>query len=141
MMKSDASPRVVLDASAAVALLADTGPAGVWVKNCVSGAMLAAPDIMPYEAANTLRRHAIAGKLDASAATLFHEDLNAMPFDLFPYLALAGRMWRLRDNLTIYDAAYVALAEYLGVPLVTLDTRLAGAAGMCCAVLAYRPAS
>jgi predicted nucleic acid-binding protein len=63
-----------------------------------------------------------------------------MPFDLFPYLALAKGMWALRNNLTMYDAAYVALAEYLGVPLVTLDTRLAGAAGMCCAVLAYRPA-
>lgn len=44
---------------------------------------------------------------------------------MWPYSALAERAWALRDNLTIYDAAYVALAELVGVPLVTLDAGLA----------------
>jgi predicted nucleic acid-binding protein len=133
--------RVVVDSSALVALLTDEDEPGEWAVERLTGTALAAPDIMPYEAANVLRRQALKGTIDAASAALAHRDLGSMPFELFPYLALAKRMWALRNNLTMYDAAYVALAEYLGVPLVTLDIRLAGAAGMCCAVLAYRPGS
>ena len=46
-------------------------------------------------------------------------------------------MWELRGNLTAYDAAYVALAELLGAPLVTLDTRLARAPGTRCEISCY----
>jgi predicted nucleic acid-binding protein len=48
---------------------------------------------------------------------------------------LAGRSWDLRRNLSIYDASYVALAELLQIPLVTLDRRLAGAPTVGCSVL------
>lgn len=132
--------QVVVDASTIVALLADAGAAGEWAAATLSGARLAAPELMPFEAANVIRRRAAAGALDASAATLAHTDLTALAVELYPYDALAGRVWQLRHNLTCYDAAYVALAELLAIPLVTLDVRIAAATGPRCPVLAYRPA-
>ncbi|GAA1894634.1 type II toxin-antitoxin system VapC family toxin [Asanoa iriomotensis] len=131
---------MVIDASAAVALLADGGPAGDWVAATVAGARLAAPEPMPFEAANILRRHALAGLLDATAAGLAHADLVDLPVDLYPYRGLDERVWHLRGNLTVYDAGYVALAELLSAPLVTLDARIARATGPECPVLAYAPA-
>lgn len=131
--------RIVLDASAAVAVLTDSGTEGEWATALVTGARLAAPDMMPFEAGNILRRQASAGILDASAATLAHGDLVSLRIELCPYGALAERAWALRENLTIYDAAYVALAELLAVPLVTLDRRLARARGPRCAILAFEP--
>jgi len=126
-----------MDASAVVAMLADAGSAGEWATSHATGAQLAAPDLMPYEAGNILRRHVLAGILDVSAATLAHSDLTALPIDLCSYTLLAERAWALRDSLTIYDAAYVALAELLGVPLVTLDVRLARTPSARCPVLAF----
>jgi predicted nucleic acid-binding protein len=132
-----APPRLVLDASAAVALLADAGPTGQWVEATIRGATLLAPELMPFEVSNILRRHALAGVLDASGATLAHADLVALPIDLYPYAALAERVWELRANITAYDASYIALAELAAAPLVTLDAKLAGATGPTCKILAY----
>jgi predicted nucleic acid-binding protein len=134
---SSAARQLVLDASAAVALLADSGPAGQWVEATIRGARLLAPDLMQFEAGNILRRHALAGILDPSAATLAHTDLVALPVDLFPYVALAERVWELRANLTGYDASYVALAELTTAPLITLDARLSRAPGIRCQIFAY----
>ena len=91
---------------------------------------------MPYEAGNILRQHVLGGILDVSAATLAHGDRTALPIDLCSYTVLAEPAWALRSSLTTYDAAYVALAELLGVPLVTLDVQLAHTAGARCPVLA-----
>lgn len=129
--------RVVIDSSAVVALLADAGPAGEWVKNLTASAVLFAPHLLPFEAGNILRRQAHAGVLDASAAALAHIDLVALPMDLYPYEALADRAWELRANIMIYDAAYVALAELLAAPLITLDGRLARAPGPRCRIVTY----
>lgn len=131
--------RLVIDASAVVALLADAGPAGEWVATVLTGATLSAPELMAYEASNVLRRRVMAGSLDASEATLAHRDLMSLAAERYPYAAVADRAWQLRHNLTTYDAAYVALAELLAVPLVTLDVRIARAAGPRCQVLAYQP--
>ncbi len=128
---------VVIDASAVVAALADGGPAGEWAAGAFRGQSLFAPDLMPFEVSNILRRHALAGILDASTATLAHADLLALPVDLYPYVGLAERVWQLRSNLTSYDASYVALAEALGATLVTCDRRLARAPGTRCAIAAY----
>ena len=128
---------LVLDASAAVALLADDGQPGAWVANTVRGQSLFAPELMPFEVSNILRRQVLAGLLDASSATLAHADLLALPVDLYPYSGLGDRAWQLRGNLTSYDASYVALAEMLGATLVTLDKRLARAHGTHCAIAAY----
>jgi predicted nucleic acid-binding protein len=128
---------VVIDASALVALLADAGAAGTWVAETIAGASLAAPGLALFEAANILRRQAAAGAIDPTQATLAHADLVALPIELWPYPALADRAWELRHNATIYDAAYLALAELLAAAVVTLDSRLARAPGPRCPVLAY----
>jgi predicted nucleic acid-binding protein len=136
-----ASPSVVIDGSALVALLADTGPAGQWVTDTVAGATLATPELALYEAANIFRRHALAGILDPTQATLAHANLVALPLQVCPYAPLAERAWQLRHNLTIYDGSYVALAELLGSPLLTLDTRLRNAPGPRCPIVAFGPES
>jgi predicted nucleic acid-binding protein len=136
-MTAPSSQHVVLDSSAAISLLADAGAAGQWVAAAVSGASLLAPDLMPFEVSNVLRRHVLAGILDSSSAALAHADLVALPLDLYPYTALADRIWQLRTNLTAYDAAYVALAELVNAPLVTLDGRLSRTPGIGCRILAY----
>jgi len=136
-MTAPVAGRVVVDSSAVVALLADAGPAGQWVESLTVSAALFAPHLLPFEVGNVLRRQAQAGILDASAATLAHADLVALPIDLYPYEVLADRAWELRANLTSYDAAYVALAELLAAPLVTLDERLARAPGPRCRIVTY----
>ena len=123
---------VVVDASAVVAALVDAGSDGRWAESELAREGLAAPHLMPVEAANILRRAVLAGDLSADIAALAHDDLIHLRVDLFPYEPHAQRVWQLRDNLTAYDAWYVALAEDLGIPLVTLDQRLARANGPRC---------
>ncbi len=134
-MSEPAPGTAVLDSSALVALLADGGSVGDWVAVVVAGVALAAPHLALFEAANILRRQQLAGELDATAATLAHQDLLALPIQLWPYSLLAERSWQLREHVTGYDAAYVALAELLDVPVVTLDRRLGRAPGLRCPVL------
>jgi predicted nucleic acid-binding protein len=123
---------LVVDASAVVAALVDGGPDGRWAESMLAGDVLAAPHLMPVEAANILRRALLARDLSADTAALAHGDLVQMRVEMFPYEPLAGRVWELRDTLTAYDGWYVALAESLGAPLVTLDRRLARARGPRC---------
>lgn len=126
---------LVLDASALVALLADGGPAGEAVAGVVAGHALAAPEVLPFETANVLRRLELAGQLAPETASLAHGDLLDLVVQLWPYAALAADSWRLRGSLTLYDAPYVALASQLRVPLVTLDQRLARTASSTCQVV------
>ena len=132
-----ADHQVVLDASAIVALLADAGPAGDWVTASISGALLAAPELALFEAANIFRRQMLFGALDQTQATLAHQDLVDLSLELWPYAPLAARTWELRDNLTIYDGSYVALAEMLNTSVITLDIKLFDAAGPRCPIIAY----
>lgn len=125
----------VIDASAVVAILIDAGPDGEWVANTVEGATLHAPDLMLYEAANISRRNRLARLLDDTAATLAHTDLLDLTIHCDPYSGISDRVWELRDNGTVYDAAYVALAETRDIPLLTLDTRLSKASGPKCRIL------
>ncbi len=106
----DDPARLVIDASAVVALLTDRGEAGTWVAGQVRDHALVAPHLMPFEAANILRRLEIAGVVDSTTASLAHADLAALAIDLVPWQLLADRAWELRWDLTIYDATYVALA-------------------------------
>ena len=92
---------LVLDSSALVALLTDAGPAGDWVATATAGAVLAAPELALFEAANILRRHQLTGALTSLEATLAHDDLRALPVQVWPYLPLASGCGRLgeRDRL------------------------------------------
>lgn len=123
---------LVVDASVIVAALVDSGVDGDWALDILDGHALAAPHHMPIEAANILRRASLAGDITPDTAALAHGDLLALRVDLFPYAPLAERCWQLRENVTIYEAVYVALAEQLAVPLATLDQRLAAATGPRC---------
>ena len=73
---------LVLDSSALVALLTDAGPAGEWVASTTEGALLAAPELALFEAANVLRRHQLTGALTSLEAALAHDDLRALPVQL-----------------------------------------------------------
>lgn len=123
---------LVVDASVIVAALVDSGVDGEWAAGVLDGQVLAAPHHMPIEAANILRRAALTGDVTAGSAAVAHEDLLALRIELFPYAPLAERCWQLRENVTIYDAVYVALAEQLDSPLATLDQRLTAATGPRC---------
>jgi predicted nucleic acid-binding protein len=123
---------VVVDASVIVAALVDGGSDGEWAESMLADEDLVAPHLMLVEVANTLRRAVHAGDLSADVAALAHGDLVRLRVDLFPYEPVAERVWTLRDNLTAHDAWYVALAEALELPLVTLDRRVARASGPRC---------
>ena len=127
---------VVVDASVVVAALVDTGPAGTWAEDILQSEPLAAPHLMPVEAANIVRRAALAGDISADVAALAHMDLTALPVEFFPYEPFAPRVWELHRNLTAYDAWYVSLAEALGARLATLDGKLRRSSGPRCTFLA-----
>jgi predicted nucleic acid-binding protein len=122
---------LVVDASVVAAALVDSGGNGAWAASLFT-ASLAAPALMPVEVANVLRRASHAGEITEDVASQAHADLLDLRVALFPYRPLGPRVWELRNNLTAYDAWYVALAEELGLPLATFDNRLRTAAGVRC---------
>ena len=122
----------VLDSSVTVAALVDDSDEGRWAEGLLRDGPLHAPEVMPFEAANVLRRLVVAGRMSGEIATLAHRNLVSLPVVLVPYEAVAERAWHLRDNVTVFDAAYVAVAELVGEPLATLDRRLAAAPGPRC---------
>lgn len=114
------------------AALVDGGDDGTWADGLLASTQLAAPHLMPVEVANILRRAALFDDISADSAALAHADLLDLRVELFAYEPFAPRVWELRDNLTAYDAWYVAIAEALNAPLATLDRRLASASGPAC---------
>ncbi|AXV09226.1 Toxin 1, PIN domain [Euzebya pacifica] len=122
----------VPDASVVVAALVDGGPVGAWAESVLADNQLAAPHLLLVEVANILRRTSLAAQLSQDAADLAHADLLDLRVALFDYETVADRIWQLRHNVTTYDAWYVAVAERLDAPLVTLDRRLSTAAGPTC---------
>lgn len=123
---------LVVDASLLVAALTDTGKQGRWAEGALSAGLLAAPHLVLVEVANVLRRLELSRQWTSDQTTAAYEDLLQLDIELFPFLPVAGRVWELRQNLTAYDAWYVALAESLDVPLATLDRRLTRASGPTC---------
>lgn len=125
---------LVVDASVLAPALADDDQAGDRARARLTGQALLAPEIVDLEVASVLRRQLLSGRLDDRRAALALADLVDLPLRRVAHRQLLGRCWELRDNLTVYDAAYVALAELAQVPLLTADRRLAGAPGLRCAV-------
>ncbi len=125
---------LVVDASVLSVALADDGPDGDAARARLRGEALAALELVDLEVASVLRRQNRAGLLDTRRAGLALTDLAVVPMHRASHLPLLGRCWELRDNLTTYDAAYVALAEALGATLLTGDQRMARAAGPTCTI-------
>lgn len=130
---------LVVDASVLVVAIADDGPDGDKTRSRLRGERLAAPELVDLEVTSVLRKQLRAGAMGVRRAALALEDLTSMPLLRAPHRPLLARCWELRDNLTIYDAAYVALAEALEATLLTGDARLARAATTTCAVDVIRP--
>ena len=125
---------IVVDASVVVTALADDGADGDAARGRLRGERLVAPHLIDLEVTSAWRRLVVTGDLDDRRVALALADLRSLRVDRVPHLPLVGRCWELRENLTVYDAAYVALAEIMDVVLLTADARLAGAPGARCEV-------
>ena len=125
---------LVVDASVLAPALIDDGPNGDDARSRLRDEELAAPELIDLEILSVLRRHLALGALDERRARLALRDLVDIPVVRAPHGPLLARAWELRENLTVYDAAYVALAEALDAPLLTADTKLAGATGPRCEI-------
>jgi predicted nucleic acid-binding protein len=86
---------------------------------------LQVPHLVDVEVAQALRRYAREGELDPESAALALGALRDLDLTRHSHEPLLGRVRTLRENLTAYDAAYVALAEVLDATFVTCDARLA----------------
>ena len=121
---------IVVDASALLeALLRTPAAAAVETRLFEPGETLHAPHLLDVEVAQVVRRYAAIGEIDSERGRAVLADLADFPLRRYAHDFLLQRIWDLRNNLTAYDAAYVALAEALDAPLLTRDQRLAAAAG------------
>lgn len=123
----------VVDASILTAFYAAGDPRRpAVVARLAAGDQLLAPAHIDAEVVSALRGLArrVASLRTAVPGALRH--LAGFPIWRMPLAPLLERMWQLRANLTPYDAAYVALAERLGAPVITCDGKLATATGPRC---------
>jgi predicted nucleic acid-binding protein len=129
---------LVVDASAAVEFLLGDGERARWATRqlLAEGVRLNAPSLIDYEVASSLRRHVLFGGVTTGRAADALHDLVHMRLTRHPTRQLLPRIWELKETLTSYDGAYVALAELLECPLVTTDERLARSHGHAATVLA-----
>lgn len=117
---------IVLDASAVIEVLLQTDD-GIAVADRIlaPNETLHAPHLIDIEVAQVLRRFVLRGEVKAERAQQALEMMAEFPLTRYDHEPLLGRIWELRENLTAYDAAYVALAEGLDATLVTRDRTLA----------------
>lgn len=122
---------IVIDASALVELLVGGTPRAARIAMRVQhrAESLHAPHLIDLEVASVLRGLEARNGLSPALAARAIVDLMALDLVRYSHDSLVPRVWQLRGNLTAYDAAYIALAESLGSPLVTCDRRLAAAPG------------
>lgn len=121
---------LVLDTSALLAVLVEGKPDRELVRRLSEDGDLHAPHLIDIEVLHALRRLVRAGSITADRATDARTDLDDLAITRYGHEPLADRIWSLRENLTAYDAAFVALAEALDAALVTCDVRLARAPGV-----------
>lgn len=121
---------IVVDASALLEVLLRTPAAGALERRLFEADQsLHAPHLLDVEVAQVIRRYEANGEIAAERGRAALVDLADLPLRRYPHDFLLPRVWDLRNNLTAYDAVYVALAEALDAPLLTRDQRLAAAAG------------
>lgn len=118
--------RYVIDASAATEYLLRT-PLGLKLADVIEGAFLLAPELLDVEVLSVLRRAVLRGELTEQRASVAIEDLVDWSIDRISHLSLVRAAWRHRNNVTAYDAFYVAAAGLSGASLLTADGPLARA--------------
>jgi predicted nucleic acid-binding protein len=120
---------IVIDASALLEVLLQTSAAPAITDRLFDPAeTLHAPFLLDVEILQILRRYALTGQIDEARGREALADFGDLAIERYPHEPLLERAWALRENLTAYDAVYLALAEVLGAVLVTCDGRLARAA-------------
>jgi predicted nucleic acid-binding protein len=121
---------IVLDASAALSGLLNAGPA----RESLAGEQLHAPHLIDSEIASGLGRQVRSGRITADDGWAALDAWRRMGLTRYATRGLLERIWELRDNLSAYDAGYVALAESLECSLVTADARISRSPGIRCPV-------
>jgi predicted nucleic acid-binding protein len=121
---------IVVDASAAVAALLNAGPA----RRALASDQLHAPHLVDSEVASALRRRVSMAQLAPDAAWRALDTWRRLGLTRYAVIGVIERIWQLRDNLSAYDASYVALAEQLGCALLTCDRRLGRADRIQCPI-------
>jgi predicted nucleic acid-binding protein len=122
---------IVLDASAAVEVLLGLPRSAPQLRTRLgrAGETLHVPHVFDLEVLAASRRHALRGVLSGARVQRALGALDDLRATRYSHVPLRPRIWELRENVTPYDAAYLALAEALRSPLVTVDAALARAAG------------
>ena len=126
---------MIVDASALLPYLADDDDHGRLAREAVGDREISAPALVDLELLWSLRRQVSRGTMSERRAAEAISDLRLLDLERMPHEPLLERVWQLRQNLTPYDAAYVALAERLGQPLLTCDERLVNSSGPNCEFL------
>ena len=131
---------IVIDCSSLVHFLLDSGKAGTAIRERVGRlGTLAAPGLLDYELTSAVfglarGRRGSTPKITEKEARKAISDYQALPVDLHPTLVLWERVRELSNNLSVYDAHYVALAESFGIPLITSDARIERSGAARCAI-------
>jgi predicted nucleic acid-binding protein len=119
---------IVVDASALIEVLLRTSSAQAIEQRLFSSRQaIHAPQLIDVEVAQVVRRYAMVGQIDSDRGRAVLDDLMVFPMWRHSHDVLLPRVWELRNNLSAYDAVYLALAEALDAPLLTHDQRLATA--------------
>ena len=130
---------IVIDASVLANVVGDDGSDGQLARREFRNAGdVAAPDLADIETVAVLRKRWIAGTVSDRRFAAAVDDLGQLDIDRYPALRFMRRAYELRANVTVYDSAYVALAEALSCELLTADQRLANASGPRCAIRVLR---
>ncbi len=115
---------MVIDASALLELLLRTARAEKVESHFARCKIFCVPHLVDLEVAQVLRRYCASGELSPERAHQALDDLRDLNLKRYPHQSHLDRIWELRQNVTAYDAVYLALAEALSLPLLTSDARL-----------------
>jgi predicted nucleic acid-binding protein len=126
---------IVLDNSALIEYLIGDSDVARRVRKLLVGQEIAVPHSIDLECLSVLRRGIRSGAIEAARAIEAFDLFRRLPLQRHAHTPLLARIWELRDNMTSYDAAFVALAEQLGASLVTVDAKFSRTPGPRCQVL------
>jgi predicted nucleic acid-binding protein len=123
---------IVVDASIIVDVLLDQEPYSSLVADRLKkeSPNLFAPHLLDAEVAQVLRRFVLRNEIQYNRVNSALDDLLALPIIRYLHTPLIKRAFDLRENVTIYDGIYLALAEGIGAPLLTGDQSLADVRGL-----------